>query len=83
MEQGLAWQAGIELSERLFLSHIGIFSRWGCFVVPFLCMGHIPFAQQSATCAATNAPASGAAYVPTSVRRKTKLMIRRSIEVRS
>jgi hypothetical protein len=65
------------------MSQPGIFACLAFFAARFLCSGHIPFAQQSATCAEASALASGAVYVPRSVSRKTKLAIRRIIEFTS
>lgn len=79
-EHGLAWHAGVDLSVLMSMSQPGIFSCLVFFEALFLCSGHIPFAQQSATCVDTSAPASGAACVPESVSRKTTLAIRRTIK---
>ncbi len=81
-EHGLPWHVGFVLSSRLSISHSSVFLRSVLFEAPVLCRGHIPFAQQSATCVETIASARGAAYVPVRARRKIKLVIRRTIGFR-
>jgi hypothetical protein len=78
-EHGLAWQEGKELSPFLSISQPGIFDCIARFCAALMCRGHIPFAQQFATCVDASAFTSGEAYVPARAAIKIRLANRRSI----